>query len=284
MGDIEVIVVVDGGDPATVAALERIDDRRLRVLVLPQALGAGRARDTGADAATGDWIAFLDDDDEWLPEKLERQLAAAPPGGKAVLSTLYRVVSSQGERICPALPYRGDQPIDEWLFGRQTWLRGHEAMIQTSALMVPRAMFQSLRFRDTRQHEEWELCLRAVKDLGHAFVTVREPLVIYHAPAPDAQTLSKSYRMELSMAWADHVGPLLTRRAYSGFALTVASQVPSSGARLPALGRLFTAAFAKGRPTAKQLFAFGLIVLLPHDLRRRIRARLARPPGSPGAA
>lgn len=271
MADLEVIVVIDGDDPATLAALGAIPDPRLRTIVHAEKKGAGPARDTGADAASGRWVAFLDDDDEWLPEKLVRQLAAAPADGRAVLSTLFRVVTPFGDMIRPALPYDGTGTIDEWLFGRHSWMRGGEAMIQTSSLMFPRAMFERLHFRDTRQHEEWELTIRAVKELGYAFVTVREPLVIYYAPQ-GGPSLSKTYTLERAMAWLDGVGALVTRRAYSGFALTVASQVPSTGPRARALAGLVRSAFARGRPTARQLFAFALIGLVPHDLRRRVRA------------
>jgi len=63
-------------------------------------------------------------------------------------------------------------PYDEWLFGRRSWFQGGESMLQTSSLMVPRAMFDRLRFGEAR-HEEWELAIRAVKQLGFPMVTVR---------------------------------------------------------------------------------------------------------------
>src|SRR5579862_6769377 len=75
--DIEVIVVVDGPDPATEDALAQFDDKRLRLIVLPEPVGAARARNVGVEAAWGDWIALLDDDDEWLPEKTRAQMQAA---------------------------------------------------------------------------------------------------------------------------------------------------------------------------------------------------------------
>src|ERR1700743_3192727 len=78
--DIELIVVVDGPDPDTEAALTTVADPRLRVLRNPASVGPGQSRNVGLAAARGDWVAFLDDDDEWLPQKLARQLAAAPPG------------------------------------------------------------------------------------------------------------------------------------------------------------------------------------------------------------
>ena len=67
--DIEVVVVIDGPDPVTHGVLQELaqQDSRLRVLALPSSVGGSDARNRGVDAAAGEWIAFLDDDDEWLP-------------------------------------------------------------------------------------------------------------------------------------------------------------------------------------------------------------------------
>src|SRR6185369_15668619 len=80
---LEVIVVVDGPDPATEAALAQVADPRLRVLVLAERGKAPNARNQGALAAAGRWTALLDDDDEWLPTKIETQLRLAATAGKA---------------------------------------------------------------------------------------------------------------------------------------------------------------------------------------------------------
>lgn len=73
--NLEVVVVIDGWSAATSKALESIVDKRLRVVTLNQSVGGGAARNEGVQHAKGDWIAFLDDDDEWLPEKLVKQAA-----------------------------------------------------------------------------------------------------------------------------------------------------------------------------------------------------------------
>ena len=51
-------------------------DGRVRVVALPVSVGGSDARNRGVDAADGEWIAFLDDDDEWFPGKLQAQLEA----------------------------------------------------------------------------------------------------------------------------------------------------------------------------------------------------------------
>lgn len=71
--DHELIVVNNGRTGETEQALHRFRDR-LRYVVHPER-GAARARNRGLNEAKGDWIAFLDDDDRWLPYKLELQMA-----------------------------------------------------------------------------------------------------------------------------------------------------------------------------------------------------------------
>lgn len=74
--DIEIIVVSDGSTDGTKEAVEVVaaDDSRIRFIELSPARGGNAARNAGIEAATGDYVAFLDDDDKWLPEKLEKQM------------------------------------------------------------------------------------------------------------------------------------------------------------------------------------------------------------------
>ena len=73
----EVIVVDDGSDDETPRRLSEIRDRRLRVVRHDQPLGVAVARNSGIQAARGEWVSFLDDDDVWSPDKLQAQLTAA---------------------------------------------------------------------------------------------------------------------------------------------------------------------------------------------------------------
>ncbi|AUW57331.1 glycosyl transferase [Sphingobium sp. SCG-1] len=276
--DFEIIVVVDGDDPATLQTLGEIADHRLRHIVQPVQRGPGVARNTGAIAGKGQWVAFLDDDDEWLPEKLERQLALVPRDGsidpaRVLLVTLTRVMTPQGPFIRPTEAYSGDRPLDEWLFDRRSWLKGGQSFLQTSSFMLPRSLFDQLQFADSRLHEDWELILRAVKEHGCTLLTAPYPLVVHYV-GEARPSLSRNSAWERSLKWADSVGRLLTPRAYAGFCLTVIAQSAAADRQWQAFIPLLRAAFHNGRPTFKQLFAFALLWMLPDDLRRRIRARV----------
>ena len=79
--DWECIVVVDGGDPPPIPC-----DERIRIEVRAVNGGAGAARNTGMARASGAYVTFLDDDDTWLPERLE---LAAEALDRAPVSVCY---------------------------------------------------------------------------------------------------------------------------------------------------------------------------------------------------
>jgi glycosyltransferase involved in cell wall biosynthesis len=83
-GELEIIVGVDGPDPET-----NIDGPRLRVSVNPSSLTAAAARNARMHHANGEWIAFLDDDDEWLPKKLAKQMAYAADRGPVLVPAAW---------------------------------------------------------------------------------------------------------------------------------------------------------------------------------------------------
>jgi glycosyltransferase involved in cell wall biosynthesis len=79
--DLEVIVVDDGSRDDTAEHLAAIADGRVVVLRDTRSSGVAAARNRGIDRATGAWVAFLDDDDVWAPDKLVSQLGVANATG-----------------------------------------------------------------------------------------------------------------------------------------------------------------------------------------------------------
>ena len=79
---LELIVVDDCSDDATQVVLSRLDDHRVRIVRHSENKGQASAFNTALALARGEYVGFMDDDDEWLPTKLDRQLDAldsAPP-------------------------------------------------------------------------------------------------------------------------------------------------------------------------------------------------------------
>jgi glycosyltransferase involved in cell wall biosynthesis len=93
--DNEIVVVNDGSTDDTAAVLARYGDR-IRVITQPNR-GLSAARNAGVRASSGEYVAFLDDDDEWMPEKLARCVAVldADPNC-AIAYTLALKVDTRG--------------------------------------------------------------------------------------------------------------------------------------------------------------------------------------------
>jgi glycosyltransferase involved in cell wall biosynthesis len=72
--DFEIIVVDDASTDQTRLIVKDIKDDRFHYINLENKSGGAKARNTGIENSKGEYVAFLDDDDEWLPEKLQKQI------------------------------------------------------------------------------------------------------------------------------------------------------------------------------------------------------------------
>jgi glycosyltransferase involved in cell wall biosynthesis len=95
VSDTEVIVLDDGSTDGTAAVRQLFADPRLQWFSSPHS-GVSKVRNRGVGLATGDWIAFLDDDDEWHRTYLEEQLATGRATGADVVSCLAIVEDRDG--------------------------------------------------------------------------------------------------------------------------------------------------------------------------------------------
>lgn len=110
----ELLVVDDCSKDATRSIAEEysVCDSRIRLICLSQNSGPAGARQAAISAANGRFIAFLDSDDLWLPNKLERQLRFMQGRGAAFSFTAFRRTSANGSRVGrivhvpPKLTYR----------------------------------------------------------------------------------------------------------------------------------------------------------------------------------
>jgi glycosyltransferase involved in cell wall biosynthesis len=153
--DLELIVVDDGSADGTTAVVEAIADPRLRYVRLDRRHGAAAARNAGIGRAKGELVAFQDSDDEWLPGKLESQVAlldgASPVGG---VGGRYSVDDGPGRthlrapRLEMGLDYESEL-LDGPCCISPLWL-------------IRRALLDELRWFDERMPclEDWDLMLR----------------------------------------------------------------------------------------------------------------------------
>jgi glycosyltransferase involved in cell wall biosynthesis len=268
--EIEVIVVVDRPDPDTVSAVRAVSDPRLQLIVNPQRTTAAGARNVGADHATGEWIAFLDDDDEWLPNKLERQIAFASGRPPALLSCLSRVVTPTATYVLPQVIFDNSRPIDEYLFDRRS-LSGGLGALQTSGYLLPRGLFEKVRFNVESPHDDWEFALRLSKQAGARVEIVPEVLVVLYCEEERPSLTARNSSWSTSLRWIEDMRPILTRRAYSGFCLSVVGSRAAQERAYKALPELLRRAFRNGSPGLWQVLRFLADWVTPYEFQRLLR-------------
>jgi glycosyltransferase involved in cell wall biosynthesis len=157
--DFELIVVDDASSENIAAVVADIADSRVRLIRKTVNQGAASARNSGIEAATGRWVAFLDSDDEWLPHKLERQVArlAGRPAGARICCSGYVILHIQERRA------REFRPSD-W-HGTARQLVWGCNLSPGSTLVAERTCFDEIGLFDVtlRRFEDWDWLLRYLR-------------------------------------------------------------------------------------------------------------------------
>lgn len=270
--EIEVVVIIDGPDAATVAALGEIGDERVRWVERETSGGAPAARNHGVDVATAEWVAFLDDDDEWLPEKLDTQLARAKASGvplPIVGSRLY-MRTPRAELIMPRRVPAPGEPISEYLAVRHGLFHG-DGFIQTSTIMAPTVLLRKVPFADgLRRLQELDWTLRSLQEDGVDLIYAEEPLVIWYADE-NRPRISFDAPWKQSLDWLRETRPRVTPRAYAALAMSVVGSMAAASRSPRVFFDLLGEARRHGKPSVTDYVTFLQVWLVPAGPRRVVR-------------
>ena len=275
--NLEVVVVIDGPDPATKEALEGFNEPRLRIVALSENVGGSEARNQGVRNARGEWIAFLDDDDEWLPEKIEKQLAAAATMSEPLSFVACQFVDRDryGQRVFPMVNRNSDAPFSEYLLCRTGFFTG-SGYVQTSTWLVSKQLADRCPFTPRlKRNQDLDWMLRAMSIPDAHFRLVREPLSIFNSVQHDGR-VSKSADWEFHYRWAIENRRYFTRRALAYFlSTTCLEDAVRQGRRLPAGSKLMRAILRYGDASFTSFLYFFYYFFVSEDLRQRSRSAVA---------
>lgn len=276
--DLEVVVVVDGADAATEAVIAAVTDRRLRVIRNEAAVGGAEARNIGVRHARGSWIAFLDDDDEWLAAKLDRQLSAIAASDATEPIASCAIYVRQGNELVAwrsPIPARGEH-IADYLWVRRS-LRYGEGTVGTSTILARRDLLERVPFdAGVERYQDADWLLRAWA-LGARLVFCAERLSIWSAPDPSRPSITGVHASDWRSAleWIRARRSLVTPRAYAAFVLVRVAALAARSGDLAARSVLWREARTRGRPRPFDVGLFLARWVMPAGLRTLIRRRAA---------
>lgn len=168
----ELILIDDGSSDHTVSILQSYicQDSRLILLQNQQNLGVSFSRNRGIARASGQWIAFLDSDDQWHPDKLKKQVSLIRKNPKVDLvytgSSFFHPSGKQSEYILQ---------VPETI-SYHTLLK--QNVISCSSVLVKKELAQKYPMKRDEMHEDYAVWLQILRD-GYCACGINAPLLRY---------------------------------------------------------------------------------------------------------
>lgn len=206
----ELIVVDDCSQDDTPLLLNRIKDPRLNSIRHAINSGAAAARNTGIKAATGKYIAFLDSDDEWLPQKLEEQIqfhkTIPETEGASATDQILKDISGNETEI--RLQDK-EGTLENLLI--------HDQLGLGSTFFADRSLVEKTGGIDISllRYEEWDWAIKLLKFTPQIYILHKPLAIIYKEGEPQGKIVEKSTEIFLNNRLADfrQIKPAIVRQA-----------------------------------------------------------------------
>lgn len=268
LAPMEVLVVNDGPDLEKGRLIAALGDERVYFHEAPRRGNASATRNFGIHQAKGNWIALLDDDDIWLPHKLEVQFAAlervavssAILAGREAVYHNGRHLYDRPRKPVPLIP------VDQLLFCGF-------AGVNTSTLVAPTTVFKQYLFNEEFEvQEDMSWMLHA----GHQLpVIVADEIVAVRHMHP-GEGLSRSGGADFSRTWYELHYHLMSQQARAGFVSELLCKQAAYDRNLYILPWIVAELRRQNRLTLSAIVRMIRPWVIPHRVRTLIRRILSR--------
>jgi glycosyltransferase involved in cell wall biosynthesis len=173
--DFEILVIDDASQDDTVKTLRNFNDYRIKYIRHKTNKGGSAARNTGITLSSSCYIAFLDDDDEWMPSKLAQQIQVVEnsPFRTGGIYTGYFIVDREtGKILGQQIPSKKGDLSSELYVGN--WIGG------TSCVLLRRECFEKVGLFDEHlpSFQDYDMWIRIAKVFHFSYL--KEPLLNYY--------------------------------------------------------------------------------------------------------
>jgi len=169
--NIELLVVDDCSNDGTNSIIKSFaeNDNRVRLIINHVNLGVAQSRHNGVINARGDWLAFLDSDDVWKLEKLEKQVAVQLESNADLIYTGSAFMDADGN-------------LREWNLSVPIEIGYHQLLkqnlISNSSVLVKKSVFLENEAIEKDIHEDFACWIRIVRS-GYKVYGINESLLVY---------------------------------------------------------------------------------------------------------
>lgn len=161
----ELIVIDDGSTDSTFDIVHRLaqEDCRIKAVKNPRNMGVAATRNRGFELSQGHYIALLDGDDRWYPDKLNKQLQVAEETNADLVYCSYGIIDEFDTRLCNdfIVPYTTDY--------QQMLVK---SVISCSTVLLSRHIIEQYRFEANYYHEDLVYWLNIMRDEKKAYGAV----------------------------------------------------------------------------------------------------------------